>query len=113
MPAIKKEEVMTPLRGLCDTRVTGEGILDLTGPVEGSPESGRYIDLTLELKDEGVAGRPDVTYAELRLTNNYEALIEDGVGPEIAGKIVAATDLLASALKELIYRGGKYGGLRK
>ena len=35
--------------------------------------------------------------------------METGVDPEVAGYIVAATDLLASALKKLIYRGGKFG----
>jgi len=109
MPAIKDGEVLTPLRGVCDTIVKGEGIIDLTGPREGAPESGSYIDLNLEFYDEAPINKPSTVYAELHLTNNYEALMETGVDPEVAGYIVAATDLLASALKKLIYRGGKFG----
>ena len=112
MSAIKKEEVMTPLRGLCDTVVKGEGIIDLTGPREGAPEAGNYIALSIDLQDEGIAGEPSRTYAEVSFTNNYESLIEDGVPPEVAGYIVASADLFAKALKALVFRGGKYGGTK-
>jgi len=116
MPAIKKGEVLTPLRGVCDTQIRGEGIIDLKGPSTFAPESGKYIDVTLEFLDEGpIVGpgtdAPMTVYAELHLTNNYESLIEEGVDPRVAGLIVSAADLLGTALKSLVYRGGKFGGV--
>ena len=115
MPAIRKDEVLTPLRGLCDTQIRGEGIIDLTGPREDAPESGNYIDLSIDFLDEGAIVGPDkdkpmTAYAEVHFTNNYEALKEEGVDPEVIGYIVASADLLAKALKKLVYRGGKFGG---
>ena len=107
MPAIKENEIMTPLRGVCDTVVKGEGIIDLTGPREGAPEAGNYIDLTLSFIEERVGS--ETAYAEVHYTNNYEALMETGVDPEVAGYIVASADLFAKALKQLTYRGGKFG----
>lgn len=113
MPQIKDKEVLTPLRGVCDTIVKGEGLIDLTGPREGAPEAGSFISLSLEFKDEGAPGKDSTTYAEVHFTNDYGALIEEGVDPEIAGYIVASADLFATALRSLIYRGGKYGAVKK
>jgi len=108
MPAIKKNEVLTPLRGVCDTVVKGEGLIDLSENKKGAPTN--FISLNIELQDEGELGSPNPkTYAELFLTNDYDALIEEGYEPQIAGTIATATDLLATALRKLIYRGGKYG----
>ena len=109
--AIKKGQILTPVRGLTDTTVKGTGLIDLTGPRPEAPESGKYIDLSLELFQEAGFDYQEELYATLHLTNNYEALVEEGVDAEVAGKIVAATDLLASALRTLIFRGGKYGGI--
>ena len=41
MPAIKKEEVLTPLKGICDTNGKGEGLLNLKGPTKEGPEAGK------------------------------------------------------------------------
>ena len=111
MPAIKKVEIMTPLRGVCDTQIRGEGLIDLTGPRVDAPESGKYIDISLDFLDEGAAEDPMIPYAEIHFTNNYESLIEEGVDPRVAGLIVSSADLLATALKSLVYRGGKFGGV--
>ena len=115
MPAIKKDEIMTPLRGVCDTIVKGEGLIDLTS-IPSAPESGKYIDLSLSLYSEGAIvgpGKDDPmpVYAELHLTNNYDSLIEEGIDPRVAGLIVSASDLIATALKSLVYRGGRFGGV--
>ena len=110
MPAIKKYEVMTPLRGLCDTFVKGDGIIDFSGPTEGCPGEKNYISIGLDFYDEAEIGMKPQVYAEINFTNNYESLIEEGVDPEVAGLIVASADLFAKAMKQLIYRGGKYGG---
>lgn len=108
MPQIKRNEVLTPLRGVCDTVVKGEGLIDLSTDRKGFTRN--FVSLNILLQDEGELGNPDpTTYAEFLLTNDYEVLIEEGYEPQVASSIATATELLASALRKLIYRGGKYG----
>lgn len=108
MAKIKKGEVLTPLRGVTDTIVKGEGLIDLSTDKSGFTHN--FVSLNIILQDEGELGNPDPkTYAEFTLSNDYDSLIEDGYEPHIASKISTATELLASALRSLIYRGGKYG----
>ena len=108
MTQIKRNEVLTPLRGVCDTVVKGEGLIDLSERKSGATFN--FLSLNIVLQDEGEFKNPNPrTYAEFLLTNDYGALEEEGYDPEVAGLIVAASELLAAALRKLIYRGGKFG----
>jgi len=102
---IREGEVMTPLRGVCDTQIRGEGIIDISEPDKG------IIGLSLSFLDEGPVGSGDMPeYAEVELGTDYDTLVKDyGYDPEEAGWIVSATELLIKILRRRVYRGGKYG----
>ena len=141
MPALKEGEVLTPLRGLCDTVVRGEGLIDMCSyEKDGEIRTGfqgEYIDLTLSFaygEDEEEYDSEE-KYAEIKFSNRLsslrplrgedlinlktgeisppEGVIELNAPPtKLEEKIILCSELLIEILIEKIRRGGKYGGER-
>ncbi len=133
MPQLKEGEILTPLRGLCDTEIDGDGLIDMiTYEKDGEIRTGfqgEYISLTLSFKDEG-----EGEYAKIKLSNrlsslrplNGKSLFNVGTGEvsppegtigfpeapptELEDKIIRCSELLLEILREKIKRGGIYGG---
>lgn len=112
-------EIHNPRYGLSDTQVIGEGITDFA-------YKSNYIDIGLYFLMEALPlfptaegdkireerGMPNPTietgdleenlWAELRFSNNIEALIENGESEEDAKEIAAAVDILCKHINRNI-----------
>jgi len=104
MAKLKEGEKMSPLKGVCDTVVRGSGILDFSKP-EGKLGTGiydaNYMDISLEFAEE-FAGQPfeDNIFLELRLTNNVEALREEGYDEDLISELLVAMDIISNILRD-------------
>jgi hypothetical protein len=114
MPALKEGEIWTPRYGIGDVQVIGEGIADFA-------YQSNYIDLGLTFLQEelplypGKDGEPtrgftrseveENTFAELRFSNNEEALIEYGYSPEDSKEIAEAVNILCKHINKRITAG--------
>ncbi len=133
MPALKKGEILTPLRGICDTEIIGDGLIDMCSyEKDGEVRTGfqgEYIDITLSFREE-----EGDEYAKIQLSNRLSSLRPLGdkdrinlktleVSPpegtigfpeapptKLEEKITLCSELLLEILREKIKRGGIYGG---
>ena len=132
MPQLKDGEILTPLDGICDAEIKGEGIIDMLSYEEDGEIKtgfqGEYIGITLSFSDERGG-----EYAEIQLSNRLSSLrplrgediinLKTGeVSPpegtiefpmkstELEEKIILCSELLLEILREKIKRGGIYGG---
>lgn len=94
MPALKPGEVHNPRKGVCDTQIVGEGILEF------DRSDGRFIAASLRFQDEGEffkpADRDDESrdYAKIDLYSNPMDYVAQGVSEEDAEELSAAVRTL-------------------
>ena len=98
---IGEDEVMTPLRGVAETDLRGDGMIVMRG--------GDYLDLDLTFTDG------DNTYAQFQISNVIGTLRKSDSGTveppltDLEEKKVKVSSLILEILREEVRTGGKYG----